>query len=43
MLHLKAGRGPIESRLIAGFSIEIRAIFDEKTNLEALRKIIEPN
>ena len=39
-LHLKSGQGIIESRAIEGFSIEIRAIFDEKANLEALRKII---
>lgn len=39
-LHLKARRGIIESRAIEGFSIEIRAIFDEKENLEALRKIM---
>lgn len=39
-LHLKAGRGLIESRAVPGFSIEIRAVFDEKANLEALRQII---
>jgi Uma2 family endonuclease len=40
-LHLKAYRGLVESRVIKGFSIEIRAIFDEAANLEALRKLIE--
>jgi len=39
-LHLKSSQGTIESRVVQGFSIEIRAIFDEKANLEALRKII---
>lgn len=39
-LHLKTGQGTIESRVVAGFSIDIRAIFDEKTNLQALRKIV---
>jgi Uma2 family endonuclease len=39
-LHLKAQRGLIESRVVAGFSIEIRAIFEEAANMEALRKIM---
>lgn len=39
-LHLKAGRGPIESQVIAGFVIDIRAVFEEGANLEALRKIM---
>ena len=39
-LHLKAGRGPIESQVIAGFVIDIRAVFEEGANLEALRKIV---
>jgi Uma2 family endonuclease len=39
-LHLKAGQGPIESRAVKGFRIEIRAIFDEEANMEALRKIL---
>lgn len=41
-LHLKAGRGPIESQVIAGFVIDIRAVFEEGANLEALRKIMAP-
>jgi Uma2 family endonuclease len=40
-LLLKAGQGAIESRVITGFSIDIRAIFDEKANLETLKKIME--
>jgi Uma2 family endonuclease len=39
-LHLKAQRGLIESRVVQGFSIEIRAIFEEAANMEALRKIM---
>jgi Uma2 family endonuclease len=39
-LHLKAQRGLIESRVVVGFAIEIRAIFEEAANMEALRKII---
>jgi Uma2 family endonuclease len=39
-LHLKAQQGQIESRAIAGFRIDIRAIFDEAANLEALRQIL---
>ncbi|MFN0034942.1 MAG: Uma2 family endonuclease [Saprospiraceae bacterium] len=39
-LHLKAGQGRIESRAVPGFSIDIRAIFDEKANLEALQQIL---
>jgi len=30
----------IESRAIKGFQIDIRAIFEEEANLEALRKIL---
>lgn len=39
-LHLKTGQGIIESRVVPGFSIEVRAIFDERANLEALRRIL---
>jgi Uma2 family endonuclease len=39
-LHLKAGRGPIESRVVQGFVVDIRAIFEEDANMEALRKIL---
>lgn len=42
-LYLKAGQGPIESRVVAGFKIDIRAVFDKKANLEALRQIMEGN
>jgi len=40
-LHLKAREGRIESRVITGFSVEIRALFDEDHNLAALRKIMQ--
>jgi Uma2 family endonuclease len=40
-LHLKAGRGLIESRAVPGFAIEIRAIFEEAAHLEALRRILD--
>ncbi len=39
-LHLKTGQGIIESRVVAGFAIEVRAIFDEQANLEALRRLL---
>ena len=39
-LHLKASRGLIESRVVEGFAIDIRAIFEEEANFEALRKIL---
>jgi Uma2 family endonuclease len=39
-LHLKANRGPIESRAVQGFNIDIRAIFEEEANMEALRRIL---
>jgi Uma2 family endonuclease len=39
-LHLKAGQGIITSRTVQGFSIDIRAIFDEKDNLDALKQIM---
>ncbi len=39
-LHLKAAQGRIESRVIPGFSIDIRALFDEKANLDALQQIL---
>jgi Uma2 family endonuclease len=42
-LHLKAGRGIIESRTVPGFAIDIRAVFDRDVNLETLRKILQAN
>jgi Uma2 family endonuclease len=39
-LHFKASQGIITSKVISGFAIDIRAIFDEQANLEALRKLI---
>lgn len=39
-LHLKSSQGTIESRVIKGFSIDIKAIFDETANLEMLRKLL---
>jgi Uma2 family endonuclease len=39
-LHLKSDHGSIESKVIPGFTIDIRAIFDENANMEALRKLM---
>lgn len=39
-LHLKSNDGHIESRAVNGFRIPIRAVFDEKLNLEALKEIV---
>lgn len=39
-LHLKTAQGTIESRVVVGFVIEVRAIFDEQANLEALRRLL---
>ena len=40
-LRLKSGSGEIASQVIPGFRIPIRAIFDTKENLTALRTILE--
>ncbi len=39
-LLLKARNGTIESIVLPEFKIQIRAVFDEQTNLEELRKLI---
>jgi hypothetical protein len=39
-LHFKSNHGTIESHVVQGFSIDIRAIFDEQANMEALKKIL---
>ena len=39
-LLLKSGSGDIESRVVPGFRIPIRAIFDSATNLETLRRLL---
>ena len=39
-LLLKAKDGTIESMVLIGFRIQIRAVFDEQTNLEELRNLI---
>lgn len=39
-LILKTGSGMIESAVVQNFKIDIRAMFDEKTNLEVLKKIL---
>jgi Uma2 family endonuclease len=39
-LLLKSGSGEIASRVIPGFQIPIRAIFDSATNLETLRRLL---
>jgi len=40
-LLLKSGEGHIRSHAVEGFAIPIRAIFDETTNLEALREMLK--
>ncbi len=40
-LVMKSGEGTIRSHVIQGFSIPIRAIFDETVNLAALREILK--
>ena len=37
---LKSGSGEIESRVLPGFRIPIRAILDSATNLETLRCLL---
>jgi Uma2 family endonuclease len=39
-LYLKAKDGTIESVVVSGFTIQIRAVFDEQTNLNELRRLI---
>src|SRR5207249_9648363 len=39
-LLLKSGSGDIESRVVPGFRIPIRAIFDSAPNLETLRRLL---
>ena len=39
-LLLKSGSGEIESRVVPGFRIPIRAIFDSATNPETLRRLL---
>ena len=39
-LFLKTNDGTIESVVVPGFTIKIRAVFDEQTNLEELRRLI---
>ena len=39
-LLLKSGSGEIESRVVPGFRIPVRAIFDSATNLETLRRLL---
>lgn len=40
-LRLKAGDGIIHSKVVEGFTIPIRAIFDEAANLAALRELLK--
>ena len=40
-LLLKSGEGTIRSRVVEGFAIPIRAIFDEAENLAALREMLK--
>jgi Uma2 family endonuclease len=39
-LHLKIDQGMIKSRVIKGFAIDVRAIFDENVNMETLWAIM---
>jgi len=39
-LLVKSGDGFVESRAVRGFSIPIQAIFQERTNFEALKRIV---
>lgn len=39
-LHQKCSQGIIESRVVKGFSINVRAIFHEKDNFEELARIL---
>ena len=41
-LRLKSGSGEIESAVVSGFRIPIRAIFDGEENLRVLRQILTP-
>ena len=40
VLKIKADSGMLKSRVVAGFEIPVRAIFDAEQNLSALRKIL---
>jgi Uma2 family endonuclease len=39
-LHLKIDQGVIKSRVVEGFAIDVRAIFDETVNLQTLWEIM---
>lgn len=39
-LHIKSGSGEIQSIAVSGFTIPIRAIFDEQLNLSILRQML---
>ena len=40
MLALKSGSGMLTSRVVKGFAVAIEAIFDERINLRAIRKLL---
>ncbi|WP_353480058.1 Uma2 family endonuclease [Haliscomenobacter sp.] len=42
-LHLKIGEGIIRSKVVSGFAIEVRAVFEEAVHLETLKKILNPD
>ncbi|NJM41559.1 MAG: Uma2 family endonuclease [Anaerolineae bacterium] len=42
MLNVKARTGVLESEVIAGFVMPVRAAFDAQENLQALQKILAP-
>ena len=40
-LHLKLSEGLIRSKVVEGFAIEVKAVFEEELNLAELRRILE--
>lgn len=40
-LRLKVRDGSLESQVLAGFTIPVRAIFDEQENLNVLQKFFQ--
>lgn len=41
-LAMKAGAGPLRSRVLVGFDVPVRALFDETENLAAVTQILKP-
>lgn len=40
-LIIKSGSGEIESRVVEGFAVPVRALFDDALNLEVLRETLQ--